>query len=47
VIVTVERMSEAFMLPAIQQILEVFPFEILGFHADNGGEYIKEPSLPC
>jgi hypothetical protein len=27
--------------------LEVFPFEILGFHADNGGEYIKEPSLPC
>jgi hypothetical protein len=41
VIVTVERISEAFMLPAIQQILEAFPFEILGFHADNGGEYIN------
>jgi transposase InsO family protein len=41
VIVTVERISEAFMLPAIQQILAAFPFEILGFHADNGGEYIN------
>jgi transposase InsO family protein len=42
VIVTVERISESFMLSAIQQILEAFPFEILGFHADNGGEYIND-----
>lgn len=41
VIVTVERISEAFILPAIQQILVAFHFEILGFHADNGGEYIN------
>jgi transposase InsO family protein len=41
VIVTVERISEAFMLPAIQQILAVVPFEIQGLHADNGGEYIN------
>ena len=41
VIVTVERISEAFMLPAIRQILASFPFEIQGFHADNGGEYIN------
>ena len=41
-IVTVERISEAFMLPAIQPILAVFTFKILRFHADNGGEYIND-----
>ena len=30
------------MLPAIQQILEAFPSKILGFHADNGGEYLND-----
>lgn len=29
------------MLPVIQQLLEGFPFVILGFHADNGSEYIN------
>jgi hypothetical protein len=42
VIVTVERTSEVFMLTAIQQILEAFPFEILGFNANNGSEYIND-----
>ncbi len=41
VVVTVERISEAFMLPAIQQLLDSFPFNIKGFHANNGGEYIN------
>lgn len=41
VIVTLERISEAFMLPALEQILAAFPFKIRGFHADNGGEYIN------
>jgi len=41
VVVTIERISEAFMLPAIQQLLDAFPFNIKGFHADNGGEYIN------
>jgi transposase InsO family protein len=36
-----ERLSEAFLLPVIQQMLACFPFEILGFHADNGSEYIN------
>ena len=38
VVVTVERISEAFMKPALQQIFTAFPFRIRGFHADNGGE---------
>jgi len=41
VIVTVERISEHFMLPALQLLLAAFPFKIQSFHADNGGEYIN------
>ena len=41
VVVTVARITEVFMLPALEQILATFPFEIRGFHADNGGEYIN------
>lgn len=41
VIVTLERINEEFMLPALKEMLDVFPFKIRGFHADNGGEYIN------
>ena len=41
IIITVERITEKFMLPALKQILTAFPFKIRGFHADNGGEYIN------
>ena len=41
VIVCVERISEFYLLPALEQLLEHFPFAILGFHADNGSEYIN------
>ena len=41
VIVTVEKISERYMLPALEQLLAVFPFKIKGFHTDNGGEYIN------
>jgi transposase InsO family protein len=36
-----ERISEAYLLPVLEQLLEDFPFTILGFHADNGSEYIN------
>jgi len=41
VVVTVERISEQFMLPALRSLLQQFPFLIKGFHADNGSEYIN------
>ncbi|MFQ5356717.1 MAG: integrase [Mariprofundaceae bacterium] len=41
VVVTVQRISEQFMLPALRSLLEQFPFLIKGFHADNGSEYIN------
>jgi hypothetical protein len=37
----VERISERFLLPVLEQLLSDFPFPILGFHADNGSEYIN------
>lgn len=41
VVATVQTISEAHLLPVIQQMLEQFPFAILGFHADNGSEYVN------
>ena len=40
-VATCEKISAAYLLPVIRQLLEGFPFVILGFHADNGSEYIN------
>ena len=37
----VEGISEAFLLPVLEMMMAQFPFEILGFHSDNGSEYIN------
>ena len=41
VVVAVERISEHFLLPALEQALATFPFVVRGFHSDNGSEYIN------
>ena len=41
IVASCERISEVFLLPAIEAMLASFPFGILGFHADNGSEYIN------
>ena len=40
-VLSVERISEHFLIPVLEMILETFPFRIQGFHADNGSEYIN------
>jgi len=40
-VVTCERISEAFLIPVLEALLESFPFPILGFHVDNGSEFIN------
>lgn len=40
-VATCAGLSEAFLLPVLKQLLACFPFVILGFHADNGSEYIN------
>jgi len=37
----VEGISEAFLLPVLESVLAQFPFEIEGFHSDNGSEYVN------
>lgn len=37
----VEGISEAFLMPVLALVIAQFPFEIAGFHADNGSEYIN------
>lgn len=35
------RISEAWLEPALEAMLRQFPFRILGFHSDNGSEFIN------
>jgi transposase InsO family protein len=37
----VQGISEAFLLPVLALVMEQFPFDIAGFHSDNGSEYIN------
>jgi len=37
----VARISEHYLLPVLEAILHQFPFRLLGFHTDNGSEYIN------
>ena len=37
----VQGISEAYLLPVLALIMAQFPFVILGFHSDNGSEYIN------
>ena len=41
VVGAVARISEAWLLPVLEAILVQFPFRILGFHSDNGSEFIN------
>jgi hypothetical protein len=38
-----ERISEVFLIPVLEALLKSFPFFILGFHSDNGSEFINGP----
>jgi hypothetical protein len=41
VVASVPSISKGHLLSVIEQMLLQFPFEILGFHADNGKEYVN------
>lgn len=41
VVACTEKISEAYLLPVLQAMIEAFPFRITGFHSDNGSEYIN------
>ncbi len=35
------QISEAYLLPVLEAMLAQFPFRVLGFHSDNGSEFIN------
>ena len=37
----VGAISERFLIPVLEDLLDLFPFAIMGFHADNGSEYVN------
>ena len=37
----VERISESHLIPLLEHLLEQYPFTILGFHSDNGSEFVN------
>jgi transposase InsO family protein len=41
-IASVERISERYLIPVLESLIDSFPFIIKGFHADNGSEYINK-----
>jgi transposase InsO family protein len=41
IVAATERISEAWLQPVLIAMLEQFPFRILGFHSDNGSEFLN------
>ncbi len=41
VVACVERISEAYLVPVLQDLLDQYPFILREFHADNGSEFIN------
>lgn len=42
IVCSVEKISEQYLIPALEEMLASFPFTMLGFYSDNGSEYINQ-----
>ena len=40
-VAAVEALSERFPVPALEALIEAFPFKVKGLHADNGSQHIN------
>ncbi len=41
IVLSCQKINEQFLIPILTEILETFPFNVSGFYADNGSEYIN------
>ena len=41
IVAATPQISERWLIPVLEQMLEQFPFRIRGFHSDNGSEFIN------
>ncbi len=39
----IEKTSERYLIPALEQRLQALPFVVQGSHLDNGSEYVNKP----
>jgi len=39
VVCAVEKISEQYLIPVLETMLNIFPFKVISFHSDNGSEY--------
>ena len=46
VVLATPRISEAWLMPLLESILQQFPFVILNIHSDNGSEFISKTVAP-
>ncbi len=42
VVLSVGKISEFYLIPILELLLETFPLKIINFHSDNGSEYINK-----
>ena len=42
VICSVEKISENYLIPILEELLDTFPFVVINFHSDNGKEFINK-----
>ena len=42
IVISVEKISEHYLIPALEALLAAFPFKIINFHSDNGSEYVNK-----
>lgn len=42
IVATVEKISEQYLIPVLEQLIAAFPFSIINFHSDNGSEYVNK-----
>ena len=42
IVASAERISEAYLVPVLENMLVQFPFIIRGFHSDNGSEFVNK-----
>lgn len=42
VVCSVEKISEQYLIPVLEQLIVSFPFKIIEIHSDNGSEYINK-----
>jgi hypothetical protein len=42
IVASIDRISENNLTPLLESMLNQFPFQVVGFHSDNGSEYVNQ-----